>query len=273
MDGAAGAPRQIDEPALPRRQEFFGKKERAVACYSRLTFVFGWLSLCIASPVYSAAEPVTNMELHNFIGHTISFANGTRISLLPGGKYAVHRNEQDELYAKYSIVAGNILEVAFDYYKDRYIFYKEGGNFYVVDKRGRRQNITSIESIDVQTTGGLGGQPQASGSENRSGIPLSKEELEKLLRGHTVRFKNGDRMSLAANGEYVFSRAGRADVRATYVIPAGNILVINSSDVPFDRYLYYRERGSYYAIDRSGRRLDIEAIDSNDQSPRLSTSR
>jgi hypothetical protein len=249
-----------------------------VVRYGRLMFAFGWLSLHTASPGHSA-EPVTNIELRNFIGHTISFANGSRVSLLPGGNYVLHRTEQGELYAKYSLLAGNIIEITSDAYKERYIFYKEGNTFHVVDKHGRRHNVTSIESVDVETmpaldtTGGLGDRSLASGSGNRSGIPLTKEELEKLLVGHTVRFKNGHRISLATNGEYVFSRAGRADVRATYVIPAGNILLINSSDISFARYLYYRVGGSYYAIDRFGRRFDIDTIVSNDQNPRISTSR
>jgi hypothetical protein len=212
-----------------------------------------------------AAEPATRDEIRALVGRTIVFKDGRRISLTASGDYRIHRSGKSDLVAKYSMPSGNILFVTWRPGNvERYLVFRDRNTFQLINTFGRKAEIASTERLDVETTAAIPpaqSAPQTSALETPL-VPLTKDEVSELVLGKVVRLQDGRQLSFAAGGSYLVRQEGKPDVRASFVVAAGNIVQVHWSYSSFDRYLLYKRGESYVIVDKFGRRLAIEQIDS-----------
>jgi hypothetical protein len=232
------------------------------------------LALTIAAAVLPAmahatwaAEPATADEVRALVGRTLVLRDGRKISLTSAGNYLVHRSGKSDLVAKYSLPSGNILLVTWRPGNvERYTVYREGNTLQIINAYGRKAEIASNERIDVDTTAAI--QPgQAVEAQKSVGaqarlVPLTKDEVSQLVLGKIVRLQDGRQLSFAAGGSYLVRQEGKPDVRASFAIPAGNIVQVHWSYSSFDSYLLYKRGESYVIIDKFGRKSAVERISS-----------
>src|SRR3990167_8506933 len=107
--------------------------------------VIALLSL-MTSAIAWAGQPLSKLEIQqNFVGKTLVFSDGHRMSLSADGQYTITRSGVI-LEGDYQLPSGNILHLKWGpSIPQRTLFYKEGAKFYMIDRYGQRTDVVVVE--------------------------------------------------------------------------------------------------------------------------------
>jgi hypothetical protein len=156
--------------------------------------VLGAMSLSAISllaPVSArAVEALSKAEMEaKFVGSTITFADGRRVTLSKDGVYSSVKLGKTRAEARYTIPSGNILQINWGPRNEqRDLFYKDKNLYYVVDRWGRRSDIVSVQQdgklsgsstdASVETTGSLDSGPNSLQMNVRVQIDITPEMID-----------------------------------------------------------------------------------------------
>ncbi|NWG26604.1 MAG: hypothetical protein HXY30_19665 [Pseudorhodoplanes sp.] len=189
------------------------------------------ISLLALAPA-QAVEALSKAEMEaKFVGSTITFADGRRVTLSRDGVYSSVKLGKTRAEARYTIPSGNILQINWGPRNEqRDLFYRDKDIYYVVDRWGRRSDIVSVQQngklasaateTPVETTGSLDGGSNSLQMNLRVEIEITPEMIDAGVQVLTSRRVLDDGPSARSTVERMFremmaarQRQGRALAR------------------------------------------------------------